>query len=149
MNEWLYYLVDLIFVSYLWFWFWLWLWLWLRYFFYLRHVLVDFRRWHVVLWSHIWNRWWLNLLLSVSLLLQETQTHYYAYRPLFNFDLFTRLQQSVEVTSSLRLASSRSRLSLACLLAFSSSAFFLFSSSEALAMFSKRAFSFPAPALAA
>lgn len=53
------------------------------------------------------------------------------------------------VTSCLRAATSRSLLSLACLLARSPSAFFLFSSSEALAMFSKRAFRFPAPALAA
>lgn len=51
-------------------------------------------------------------------------------------------------TSCLRSASSRSLFSLASLLALSSSALFLFSSSEDFAMFSNRALRFPAPTVA-
>lgn len=67
---------------------------------------------------------------------------------LLKYSVQIYIYTQVKWTSCLCRASSRSRFSLASLLVLSSSAFFLLSSFEAFAMFSKRALRFPAPTLA-
>lgn len=111
-------------------------------------MLLDLWRGHITFRCHVWDGRW-RFLLSAALLLQEKS---FRLIPRPDLDLLPRGTSQgggrCGPTSCLCLASSRSLLSLACLLALSSSALFLFSSSEALAMFSKRAFSFSAPMLA-